>query len=164
MDAGCTLPLRNYKAVLEASYIGTHFGLGWQRQSDAVESASRGNGSIQRSLEDAAACVLPAVLAQWQAQGGAVPPPPQDVVVAGHGRTDRGVHARQHPFYLKWKAASETPMDESKATKTTTVSEELAVAIANAVNVQIEGSLTVGSGLRVNARRFKDSGKIVGKT
>lgn len=75
MDAGCTLPLRNYKAVLEASYIGTHFGLGWQRQSDAVESASRGNGSIQRSLEDAAACVLPAVLAQWQAQGGAVPPP-----------------------------------------------------------------------------------------
>ena len=94
---------RNHKAALEASYIGTGFA-GCQRQAPSVESGFKGNGSIQRCLEDAAAYILPTVLQQWYAEREQQqqqdqdpqqqqhrrieqsPTYPTDVHVAAHGR------------------------------------------------------------------------------
>ena len=111
---------------------------------------------------DAATCILPAVLKRWYAEQQRHYHEPTDVHIAAHGRTDRGVHARQHPFYLKWKAP---PMvDPGSSAATIQVPDELASAIVSALNAHLQRQAEVASSLVVTLRHHADCGQIIGKT
>jgi tRNA U38,U39,U40 pseudouridine synthase TruA len=157
---------RVHKVGLEASYHGVAFG-GWQRQDAAAEAKL---GTVQGRIEQAARNVVPTVWQQWVVENHHCeintnhlthPQPeldgfvPWDMHAAAHGRTDRGVHARQHPFFLRWKSMAvvdaaagaehsscNTGMNSSAGESTThqsavIVPTALAERIATALNLEI---------------------------
>lgn len=98
------MPGLSFKLALEAAYHGTGFG-GWQRQSPEAECKTP---SIQATLESAAAATLARPELYTHLPAGVATIDQVDLsidqlAVVAHGRTDRGVHALAHPFFLQWR-------------------------------------------------------------